>query len=575
MTATPDAAHLIMQNLAASLMAMLIWAGVAHVYLATMLTIIAARTRTQGAVLAWFPIINVFFICTLGRRSPALALLLLIPIVNIVVAVMMWMAVAEVCGKRGFIGALAVVPVLGLLVPLHLALTASPSASRCPHCRADLIPGDTFCGACGNSVIAPAPTAAVTCTTCGDRLAPGDTFCAACGSAVAPAAAPLTRTLSSGPRLALSAVAMTAVLVVLCGGAGFYALTRALAYTPPARKAPALPKRMAGMLREFPVDTDAANPAAVKAVVSQDFTSGSGSKALSVGSSWLPTGFPSAELPRLASSMTSAEYGRRSPAGERSTSRARSYVHVVKRRRPSHRPSDELERMVARSTGGKRTGISVQSPSGATYVGSRIDTGKEETFVLGRPDSDTVVLVHAPDSEGRELTERLAQNVGNGEGLNDNPEARDELAALPADLPPGFETISVGSIDLAAALEEASQGGSTPPQDVDKALAPIRRFLPGWVTTAEYRSSGGGEWRAAVLDYGDPRQAANLWLLMRYTVGLGMSEAQQMPDLGARLVDFGDGKGLAFRKGPYIVVVTGPSSATAEQLAALASAMQM
>lgn len=48
-------------------------------------------------------------------------LLFLIPLVNIVIAIMVWMAVAEARGKPNWWGVLMIVPLVNLVVPGYLA----------------------------------------------------------------------------------------------------------------------------------------------------------------------------------------------------------------------------------------------------------------------------------------------------------------------------------------------------------------------------------------------------------------------------------------------------------------------
>jgi uncharacterized membrane protein len=48
-------------------------------------------------------------------------LLLCVPCINIIVAIYLWMVVAEAMNKPSWVGILMIVPGLGLLVPYYLA----------------------------------------------------------------------------------------------------------------------------------------------------------------------------------------------------------------------------------------------------------------------------------------------------------------------------------------------------------------------------------------------------------------------------------------------------------------------
>jgi len=50
-------------------------------------------------------------------------LLLFIPLVNIIVGIIVWMAIAERRGKPSWVGILIIVPILGVFIPAYLAFT--------------------------------------------------------------------------------------------------------------------------------------------------------------------------------------------------------------------------------------------------------------------------------------------------------------------------------------------------------------------------------------------------------------------------------------------------------------------
>ena len=96
----------------------------AHVYLALALVTIAGKTKTGHAVWGWIPILNIILMFDIAKKPRWWILLLLIPVVNIFVAVLLWMRIAEVRQKPRWWGVLVVVPVINLIVPGYLAWVA-------------------------------------------------------------------------------------------------------------------------------------------------------------------------------------------------------------------------------------------------------------------------------------------------------------------------------------------------------------------------------------------------------------------------------------------------------------------
>jgi hypothetical protein len=93
----------------------------AYVYMALALQTIATKTNTPNAWLAWIPIANLILMIQIAKKPIWWIVLFLIPIVNIVIAIMVWMGVAEARGKPSWWGILTIVPVANLVVPGVLA----------------------------------------------------------------------------------------------------------------------------------------------------------------------------------------------------------------------------------------------------------------------------------------------------------------------------------------------------------------------------------------------------------------------------------------------------------------------
>jgi hypothetical protein len=92
-----------------------------YVYMALALQTIATKTSTENAWLAWIPIANVFLMLNVAKKPLWWFVLFLVPLVNIVIAIMVWMAVAEARHKPNWWGILTIVPGVNLVVPGYLA----------------------------------------------------------------------------------------------------------------------------------------------------------------------------------------------------------------------------------------------------------------------------------------------------------------------------------------------------------------------------------------------------------------------------------------------------------------------
>jgi Family of unknown function (DUF5684) len=99
----------------------LLFFAAAYVYMALALQTIANKTKTENSWLAWIPIANLVLMLNVAKKPMWWIVLFLIPIVNIVIAIMVWMAVAEARGKPSWWGILTIVPVANLIVPGVLA----------------------------------------------------------------------------------------------------------------------------------------------------------------------------------------------------------------------------------------------------------------------------------------------------------------------------------------------------------------------------------------------------------------------------------------------------------------------
>ena len=94
---------------------------VMYVYFALAIQTIANKTNTENAWLAWIPIINLILLLNIAKKPIWWFILFLIPLVGIVIAVLVWMGVAEARGKPNWWGILMIVPLVNVIVPGYLA----------------------------------------------------------------------------------------------------------------------------------------------------------------------------------------------------------------------------------------------------------------------------------------------------------------------------------------------------------------------------------------------------------------------------------------------------------------------
>jgi hypothetical protein len=99
----------------------LVFFAVFYVYFALALQTIAKKTNTENPWLAWIPIVNIILMLNVAKKPLWWFILCLIPLVNIVIMIIVWMAIAEARGKPNWWGILMIVPLVNLIVPGYLA----------------------------------------------------------------------------------------------------------------------------------------------------------------------------------------------------------------------------------------------------------------------------------------------------------------------------------------------------------------------------------------------------------------------------------------------------------------------
>ncbi len=561
----------ILEAIARALLIGAVSSFVLYLYFSITLMIIAQKSKTPASGLAWLPVLNLWLMCWIGRRSGWWVLALLLPGINIIVFALIWASMAAARGKPSWTGPLVLAPGLGLLIPAYLAAgQRSPDESAsgprsCGRCGARAAPADCFCGDCGQALPAPGPA--------GPKPLPlGHAF--------------------------LVALLMLVLVVGATGAAGWYFLGQSLDYTPSvARQQPAIPQHLAGTLTEFPIDTGPDRPARPGIVISQivpppprpgDPLPPPGSPPpprLQVPPGYLPPGVQPQNLEKGATAITCVPY--RSQPDEPA-------VNVSVLKWPgAEQAGRELAGSVTRATGGQQTGIRVQSPTGRTYTGSRIRTPQIVVFILARPEADIVLIIYAPSPAVSGTAERLARNVGNGRGLLDDPGFQSAVAVLPAQPPDGLVLQQVQTTtpeELTGEPPATSSGGSppgpaAPPRtgsqppgaqaEAERLQEQMSLFVPQRLTTARYADGSRRDWGIIIIQFGSARRALNVWLIVRaFLQAVGMTTTRVQSGTG--LIAVVERQPIVlFQKGPYLAILFGPAGGQGAQLLRLADSLQM
>jgi hypothetical protein len=98
--------------------------AIAHVYMAVCLMFIAKKTNTENGWLAWIPIANIVLMCQIAKKPVWWVVLGLIPCVNLVIFIILWMGIAQARGKPSWYGLLMLIPGVNLIIPAYLAFSS-------------------------------------------------------------------------------------------------------------------------------------------------------------------------------------------------------------------------------------------------------------------------------------------------------------------------------------------------------------------------------------------------------------------------------------------------------------------
>src|ERR1035441_8330453 len=90
---------------------------VAYIYFAFALQTIARKTSTANGWWAWVSILQICLSLNVARKPVWWIFLCLIPLVNLVMCILIWMGIAEARNRPSWWGILLLVPAVDLIVP--------------------------------------------------------------------------------------------------------------------------------------------------------------------------------------------------------------------------------------------------------------------------------------------------------------------------------------------------------------------------------------------------------------------------------------------------------------------------
>lgn len=330
--------------------------------------------------MAWVPILNLYLLCRMARSSAAWILPALIPILGLAALSYLGARVARRVGRPAIVGVMFGVPFVGALLPIPLAL----GSDALPDGAAD--------------------------TT------------------------PTKRPIVAG---AMSVAVVTGLAVL--AAAGFWVTGRLTQAPAPTGKmvAASLPAHTASTLTEFPIDTATTNPVKPTNVITQSFAKplpgARAAEQVKIAAKQLPPWIPPASLPAAAESVAAADYV--------STDVSAQPVSVVTlMMRPeeggSHASSGFLAppssaALAQAEPGARATGIEVKNGEGDVYRGYRVSGGESTHYAVNKVGTDIVIVISASDAAGAATADRLARNLGVGDGLLDDSDYAGAFGELP------------------------------------------------------------------------------------------------------------------------------------------------
>jgi hypothetical protein len=228
--------------------------------------------------------------------------------------------------------------------------------------------------------------------------------------------------------------------------------------------------------------------------------------------------------------------------------------------------------MIQEQIGGEKTDVKVESSTGFVYVGSKIHSADSNAYVLNKQGADMLILLYAQDSDAT-VIDRLAQNVGNGQGLFDYQEVKNSLWTFPASVPPSLALTEL-STQNQRQIEKSLIAGQKD-ADGEKIITQIRWLIPARLTSTEYVDSDHQIWVARNFEYKSTFHAWRNWTLTRVWLRLAGAKSITVSDVSGLYLSQQGMSMLVFQKGPYIIALTGPRATTSDGLVRLGNLFQL
>ena len=94
-----------------------------YAYIAFCIQTIAKRTNTKDPWMGWVPILNIYLLCKIAGKPGWWLILFIIPLVNVVISIIVWMRISEALKKPGWLGILTILPLINLVIWGYLAFS--------------------------------------------------------------------------------------------------------------------------------------------------------------------------------------------------------------------------------------------------------------------------------------------------------------------------------------------------------------------------------------------------------------------------------------------------------------------
>lgn len=100
------------------LVGLIIWG-----YIAYSIQIIAHKTNTKNAWMAWIPLLNLVLMLRIGKQPLWVIIGFFIPYANYLIMAALWAEIAGALNKSKWLGILWLIPGINLILPGYLAFT--------------------------------------------------------------------------------------------------------------------------------------------------------------------------------------------------------------------------------------------------------------------------------------------------------------------------------------------------------------------------------------------------------------------------------------------------------------------